>query len=139
MKPEPHVSIDSMDKFMAVRKLSIPNGATSYVPVTELELNASHTSDPYHLDPSCPGCRRLRAQLASIAQTALNEVAAIETIGFKIFTDPGIVCLPASGQRPAVTVSIYIWNRPGSSTANDAPSAISQVQRALAGLGVHSR
>jgi hypothetical protein len=136
---EGHASIDSMDKFMAVRKLSIPNGGSSYVPVTELELSASHSSDVYHLDPSCPDCRRLRTQLASIAQTALKEVAAIETIGFKIFTDPGIVCLPANGQRPAVTVSIYIWNRPGVSTANDAPSAISQVQRALTGLGVHSR
>ena len=49
-----HASIRSVDKFMTVRKLSIPNGPLSYVPVTELELSASHTMDLSHLDPSCP-------------------------------------------------------------------------------------
>ena len=134
-----HASIESSHKFMAVRKLSIPNGPSPHVPVTELELSASHTFDLSHLAPSCPDCRRLRAQLTSIAQSALEHVAAMQSeIGFKIYTDPGIVCLPADG-RPSVTVSIYIWDRPEASTPNGASLAISQVQRALAALGVRSR
>ncbi len=138
-----NASVWSSDKFMAVRKLSIPNGPLSYVPVTELELSASHTFDLSHLDPSCPNCRRLRAQLTFIAQSALEDIAARRTeIDFKIYTDPGIVCSPGDG-RPSVTASIYVWDRPGASTANStangASAAISQIQRALAVLGVRPR
>ncbi len=129
-------SIGSSDKFMEVRKLSIPNGAFSYESVTELELSASHTFDLSHLDPSCPDCRRLRAQLTIIAQSVLEQVAAMRTeIGFRIYTEPGIVCSPADG-RPFVTVSIYLRDRPRASTANGACAAISQIQRALTMLGV---
>ena len=137
-----HASVRSIDKFLAIRKLSIPNGPLSYVPVTELELSASHTDDRTHLDPSCPECARLRAQLTFIAQSALEHVAARRTdIDYKVYTDPGIVCPPAGG-RPSVTASIYVWDRPGgsaaNSTANGASSAIPEIQRALAALGVRA-
>jgi len=129
----------SIDKFMSVRKLSIPNGPLPNVAVTELELSASHTFDVAHLDPSCPDCRQLRTQLTSIAQSALKAVAAMRTaIGSKIYADPGIVCSPSDG-RPSVTVSIYVWDRPEAPTPNGASSAISQLQRMLAAVGVRSR
>ena len=134
-----HASIGLIDKFVAVTSFSIPNGALSYMTVTELELSASHTFNLSHLEPSCPDCRRLRAQLTSIAQSALEHVAAMRTeIDFKVYTDPGIICSPADG-RPSVTASIYVWNRPGASSASGAPTAVSEIQRALAVLGVRTR
>lgn len=137
---EHHATNSSIDMFMQVRKLIINAGPSPRLPVTELELTASHTSDLNHLDPFCRDCRRLRAQLASIAESALTHIAGMQPeIGFKIHTDPGIVCSPVNGQRPSVTVSIYIWNRPEVSTTDHASSAVSQVQRALIALGVRSR
>ena len=135
-----HSTNRSIDVFMQLRKLSVPNGPLSQLSVTELELTASHTLDPNHLNPSCPDCRQLRAQLRSIARSALEHIGAMQTeIDFKTYTDPGIVCSPADGQRPSATVSIYIWDRPGASTPHGASFAISHVQRALVALGVRSR
>jgi hypothetical protein len=138
-----HARIGSSDKFMTVGKLSIPNGPSRYVPVTEVELSASHTFDSSHLDPSCPDCSRLRAQLTFIAQSALEHVSEMRTeIDFKIYTDPGIVCSPGDS-RPSVTASIYVWDRPEALPANSpaigASAAISQIQRALAAAGLLPR
>ncbi len=136
---ERHPTSGPIDAFMQFRKLSVPNGVSSYMTITELELTASHSSDPYHLAPSCPECRRLRAKLTFIAQSALAHVAATQTeIDFKIFADPGIVCSPGDA-RPCVTVSIYVWDRPGAANANGASAVISQIHRALAALGLRTR
>jgi len=129
----------STETFMQIRELSVPNGASD-LSVIELELSATHTVDLNHVDFSGPDCLRVRAQLASMAESALEHVAEMQPgIGFKVYTDRSITCSQADGQRPCVTVSIYIWDRPGVAMRNDACIATSQVQRALASLGVHSR
>jgi hypothetical protein len=135
---ERNTTVGTTEIFMQVWKLTAPNGAAHFQSAVELELIGSHTPDLHHLDHSCPACRRLRARMEFIARTA--AAAAKTKTMFEIYTDPRrIVCLPANGQRPSVSVSIYLWDRSESSTQDGASSSVSQVQQELAALGVRSR
>jgi len=95
----------------------------------ELELAASHTSNLNHLDPSCPGCRRLRAHLQSIARLVVEGVQSINAspIGFAALL--GTVCpllLPSSNKLLALSVfaNDSTWQVRGQEvTKNQLPSA----------------
>ena len=137
---ELHASTSSSNIFMHTWKLTVPNGALQCASATEVELSASHTSDIYHLAPSCPVCRRLRMQLESIARSAVRRVSEIAEVDFEVYSDPArIVCSPADGHRPSVTVSIYIWDRRAASNSITASVPISQLQQALAAFGVRNK
>ena len=137
---EQHASTGSREIFMHIWKLAVPSGALQCASTTEVELSASHTSDLYHLAPSCPACRRLRVQLEAIARSAVQRVSAITEVDFEVYSDPArIVCSPADGHRPSVTVSIHIWDRRAASTPTSASLPISQIQQALAAFGVRHR
>lgn len=128
--------------FLHVWQAHVPNNGTGSEPAAEVELIGSHTSDPSHLDPSCPACRRLRSELLSIAQKAVQRVASAVSAGitFDVYADPAcIVCSPGDGQRPCVTVSIYVGTRSASSAQNGFPAAVGQIRQALGALGVRER
>ncbi|HZW92835.1 MAG TPA: hypothetical protein VFF64_07775 [Candidatus Eremiobacteraceae bacterium] len=80
----------------------------------EVELIGSHTSDLNHVDPSCPTCRHVRSVLLAIVDLMPGELT-LSRNSFTYNIDPhsnSIVCLPALGNRSAVSVSIYVvWNR----------------------------
>ena len=105
----------------------------------EVELIGSHTADPRHLDASCSACHHLRAQLESIARTASERTTRLtsQSADFDVYTDPAlIVC--GIGQRPCVTVSIYVRDRTDHAHANDT-DAVSQLKQVLAALGIRER
>lgn len=130
------------DAFLHVWQAHAPNNGTGRESAIEVELVGSHTSDPSHLDPSCPACRRLRSELLAIAQEAVRRVASAASAGvtFDFYADPTcIVCSPGDGQRPCVTVSIYMSSRSDSSAQNGFPAAVAQIRKALGALGVRER
>ena len=130
------------DAFVHVWQTRAPGNGTGHEAAVELELIGSHTPDPSHLDPSCPACRRLRSELLSIAQEAVQRVASAVSAGitFDVYTDPGcIVCSPGDGQRPCVTVSIYVGSLSDSSAQNGFPAAVVQIRQALSALGIRER
>jgi hypothetical protein len=107
----------------------------------EVELIGSHTADPKHLDPSCFACHQLRSQLQSIARIAVERVAppASNAADFDIYYDPGcIVCSP-SGQRPCVTVSIYIRSRLDRLPAKGSSDIVGRIKHILEELGVREK
>lgn len=80
----------------------------------EVELIGSHMSDLKHLDPACPRCRNVRAVLLTIADLMPGELAlSRNALTYNIDSHSNsILCLPALGNRSAVSVSIYVsWNR----------------------------
>lgn len=105
----------------------------------EVELIGSHTADPSHLDPSCSVCHHLRARMESIARTAserTGHLASQETY-FDVYSGPAsIVC--GNGQRPCVTVSIYVRDQADHAHSNgDDP--VSQLKHVLSSLGIRER
>src|SRR5215469_11720792 len=101
----------------------------------ELELIASHTSNPSHLDPSCPACSRLRLQLQSIAMTVVQRVAPTMTgsIDLDVYSSVASI-IWSSTTGPCVTVSIHIRDRRGDDSSqklNGSPSAIARIKEAL--------
>jgi hypothetical protein len=135
-------SVELEDIFLHVWPMSVPGNGAGREWTVEVELIGSHTSDASHLDPSCPACRDLRWELLSIAQTAVQRVASAisSAITFEIYSDPAcIVCSPHDGQRPCVTVSIYVRNRFDNSAQNGFSAAVGQIKQALSALGVRER
>lgn len=134
-------SVGVADTFLHVWPVHVPSNGVGREFAVEIELIGSHTSDPGHLDPSCPACRRLRSELLSIAQTAIRRISAITSATeFEIYADPAcIVCSPHDGQRPSVTVSIYVRNSFASSAQNGFFIAVSQLKQALTALGIRER
>ncbi len=135
-------TMNASDVYMHVWPLATRNDGVRGEPAIELELIASHTSDPKHLDPSCPVCRRLRLQLRSTASTVLQRIAPAITavVSFEIYADPAcIVCSPGDGQRPCVTVSIYIRTQFDRSPANSVSAAVCDIKQALHALGIRER
>ena len=106
----------------------------------EVELIGSHTSDLNHLDPACTACRHVRSVLVAITDAMPGET----NFGRNHLTcnieshSNSILCLPALGNRSAVSVSIYVfWNRSnGQSFETDLLSAIKAF---LKGWGIHQR
>lgn len=107
----------------------------------ELELIASHTTNPNHLDPSCPECQRLRSRLQSMAQTVVRRLAPtmVGSIACDIYADfASIIWSPTAG--PCVTVSVYIHDKNGNdSTLDGSSGAVSRIKEALRSLGVRER
>jgi hypothetical protein len=135
-------SVRLADAFLHVWQAHVPNNGTARESAVEVELIGSHTSDPSHLDPSCPACRRLRSELLSIAQEAVQRVTSAASAGitFDVYAGPAcIVCSPGDGQRPCVTVTIYVGSRSASSAQNGFPAAVGQIRQALGVLGVRQR
>jgi hypothetical protein len=93
----------------------------------ELELIGAHASDLNHIDPSCPVCRRVRSVLLEIADRVLTGAVLTQNILSLVDSHSNsILCLPALGNRSAVSVSVYIyWNTSnGQSSDKDLLTAI---------------
>jgi hypothetical protein len=108
----------------------------------EVELSASHTSDPSHLNPSCLACEELRLQLLAVARTAVERVRTngANTAIFDIYTDlGGIVCPPGDGQRPSASVSIYVSAGMNSTPTDGIDTAVAQLKKELHSLGIPER
>lgn len=139
--PQRGLSIDgAVNAFMHLWPVN--NGDATRREVSwELELIASHTTNPSHVDPSCPVCSRLRLQLHSIAMRVVHRVAPTMTdsIDFEVYSGfASIICLPAAG--PCVSVSIHIRERRSSdSSENGSPNAVAQIKEALKLFGVRER
>ena len=107
----------------------------------EVELIGSHTADPNHLDPSCSACHQLRSRLQAMARMAVERVApsAGHLPDLDIYYDPGcIVCSP-SGQRPCVTVSIYVHVQQDHSPSTTSADTVSQLKNILYKFGVREK
>ena len=107
----------------------------------ELELMACHTTNPRHLDPSCPACSRLHLQLHSIAVGVVQRVGRTMTdsFDFEVYSGFGsIISLPAAG--PCVSVVIQIRDRRSHDfTQNGSPNPIARIKEALKEFGVRER
>jgi hypothetical protein len=79
----------------------------------EVELIGSHPAEASHVDPSCPMCHHVRSVLLEIAD--LMTKGDVEGNSLAYYVDShwnSILCLPALGNRSAVSVSINVsWNR----------------------------
>ena len=106
----------------------------------EVELIGFHTSDLNHLDPSCPACRQVRSVLLAIADAMPRETGFSRNyLRYNIDSHSNsILCLPALGNRSAVSVSIYVfWSRSnGRSLETD---LLSEIKAFLNGRGIHQR
>jgi len=106
----------------------------------EVELIGSHTSDLNHVDPACPTCRHVRSVLLAIANAMLSETNFRRNyLTYNIDSHSNsILCLPALGNRSAVSVSIYVvWNQSnGQSFETD---LLSEIKAFLNGWGIHQR
>ena len=106
----------------------------------EVELIGSHTSDRNHVDPACPACRHVRSVLLAIADPMPRETSFRQNyLTYNIDSHSNsILCLPALGNRSAVSVSIYVfWNR-----SNGQPfdtDLLNEVKIFLNRWGIHQR
>ncbi len=130
------------DTFLHVWPVPMHNTEAGHEYAVEMELTASHTSDASHLDPSCPKCVGLRHKLTRLAQAAVRGFVPCEPDAstLEIYADPGcIVCSPHDGQRPCVTVSIYVRHQRENGTQNAFSTAVSHIRHALNSFGVRER
>ena len=106
----------------------------------EVELIGFHTSDLNHLDPGCPTCHHVRSVLLAIVELMPGELAlSRNSLTYDIDSHSNsILCLPALGNRSAVSVSIYIFlNRSnGQSFETD---LLNEVKASLNRWGIHQR
>jgi hypothetical protein len=106
----------------------------------EVELIGSHNSDLNHLDPACSTCRHVRSVLLAIAE-AIPEDGTVGHNSLMYNVDShsnSILCLPALGNRSAVSVSVYVsWNRsPGASFETE---LLNEIKTFLNRWGIHQR
>ena len=82
----------------------------------EVELIGSHASKNDHIDPSCRMCHHVRRVLLGIAYVMIQELR--DSGNFLTYNvdshSNSILCLPALGNRAAVSVSISIHWRTAS-------------------------
>jgi hypothetical protein len=75
----------------------------------DLELLGSHSSDRYHLDPTCPMCERVRAAL--LAVTGMIVPKSGKSVRYEIDAySKSIMWTSTLGNRPFLTLSIRIVN-----------------------------
>lgn len=106
----------------------------------EVELIGSHSSDLNHIDPSCPTCRNVRAVLLTIVDLIPGELA-LSRNSFTYNIDShfnSILCLPALGNRSAVSVSIYV-SRSGSNGQPLETDLLTEIKNFLNSCGIHQR
>ena len=82
----------------------------------EVELIGSHASDANHVDPSCPMCHHVRSVLLDIADLMTKDDVDEKALRYDVDSHwNSIFCLPALGNRAAVSVSINVsWSRAAS-------------------------
>lgn len=107
----------------------------------ELELMGSHCLDPTHIDPGCPNCHLVRDVLGRIAESLL---CSISTNGdpplFCEITHPNsIVCLPRSGNRPVVTLSLNIQSPRQQGVTPQDVARVNELKHRLSELGIRER
>ena len=106
----------------------------------EVELIGSHASNNSHLDPSCPMCHHVRLVLLGIAYLMVQDLGGSgNSLTYNVDSHSNsILCLPALGNRSAVSVSINVrWrNGTGQSFETDLQSSI---RNSLAKRGIHQR
>jgi hypothetical protein len=106
----------------------------------ELELIGTHASDLNHLDPACPLCHDVRSVLLEIADRMLREaVLTRDVLSYLVDSHSNsILCLPALGNRSAVSVSVYIyWN--GASGQPSDTDKLTPIKTYLDKWGIHQR
>jgi hypothetical protein len=106
----------------------------------EVELIGSHNSELSHVDPGCPMCHRVRSVLLGIGNLMLREgVLTRDSLTPSIDSHSNsVLCLPALGNRSAVSVSIYIfWSHSqGQAFETD---LLATLKTSLAKYGIHQR
>jgi hypothetical protein len=106
----------------------------------ELELIGTHASDFNHVDPACPLCRHVRSVLLEILDFVVREAVLTRNLLTYLVDSHSnsILCLPALGNRSAVSVSVYVyWN-----SANSQAFEIdlqTQIRTCLEKWGIHQR
>lgn len=106
----------------------------------EVELIGYHDSELAHVDPACPICHRVRSVLLGIAdrmlqEGSLNQASAIWNIDSH---SNSVLCLPALGNRSAVSVSLNLfWGRTTKQTFET--DLLSKVRLLLSKYGIHQR
>ena len=106
----------------------------------EVELIGFHPSDINHLDPSCRMCHHVRSVLLAMADRLTEDAVFTQNL-ISYYIDShsnSILCLPALGNRSAVSVSINLsWNHaPSPMFEADLQSTIKNL---LAKYGIHQR
>ncbi|MBV9340872.1 MAG: hypothetical protein JO159_08285 [Acidobacteria bacterium] len=78
----------------------------------EVELIGFHASDAGHLNPSCPMCHHVKSVLLDLAGLMTNDDVDGNALSYDLDSHlNSIFCLPALGNRAAVSVSITIsWS-----------------------------
>jgi len=105
----------------------------------EVELIGSHPSDVDHLNPACPMCRHVRSVLLEIADHMIQDVVLSQN-SFRYIDSHSnsILCLPALGNRSAVSVSTYFfWNHANGQTRET--DLLSGIKTFLATRSIHQR
>ena len=106
----------------------------------EVELIGCHASNNNHVDPSCPTCRHVRSVLLGIAYRMVQDLGGCGNfLTYDIDSHANsILCLPALGNRSAVSVSInFHWKAVnGQSFEVDLQS---KFKAFLAKHGIHQR
>ena len=82
----------------------------------EVELIGSHASNDDHIDPSCRMCHQVRRVLLGIAYLMVQDLRGSDNfLTYNVDSHSNsILCLPALGNRAAVSVSISIHWRTAS-------------------------
>jgi len=106
----------------------------------EVELIGAHMSDVNHVDLACPSCRHVRSVLLAIADGMHDElIVSRNSLTYSIDSHSNsILCLPALGNRSAVSVSIYVFlnHSNGQSFEGD---LLNEVKTLLNRWGIHQR
>lgn len=76
----------------------------------EVELIGSHASNNNHIDPSCQMCHHVRRVLLEIAYCMVQDLRGSKnSLTYDVDSHSNsILCLPALGNRAAVSVSINV-------------------------------
>ncbi len=110
----------------------------------ELELMASHSPDPAHLDPGCPQCHRVRSALLAVAEHCADQLFPNLPEPVTCDIDPhsaSVVCPAGLGNRACVTVSVVVTHRKALARGTNVPEnfALDGVRRFMAELGIAER
>ena len=105
----------------------------------EVELIGSHASDAKHLDPSCPMCQHVRSVLLDIAGLMTKGEVDGSALWYDVDSHwNSIFCLPALGNRAAVSVSINVsWSQAAEQAF--ATDLLNKIKTFLDRYGIHQR
>lgn len=107
----------------------------------EAELIGSHASGNNHVDPSCPMCHHVRSVLLGIAYLMIQDFIGSSGNSLTYNVDShsnSILCLPAMGNRSAVSVSINVHWKAANGQAFEMDLQ-SRLKAFLAKHGIHQR